>query len=217
MAPNCIVVWVVEDNRALRETLAELIGSQPDMRCERALPDCERVLEAVDAGEVPDVVLMDLGLPGLSGIEGIRRLHGLSPTSRVLVLTIQEDDQAVFDAIAAGASGYLLKPLPPTELLDAVRGVVAGAAPINPFIARKLLDVFALAPRRHAGSAEHGLTARERGILQLLVEGLTLRAIGERLELSYHTISNHLRNIYAKLHVRSRSAAVSRALREDLL
>ena len=217
MAPNCISVWVVEGNRAVRDTLGELLNSQSDMRCGRALPNCERALEAIDAGEVPDVVLMDLGLPGMSGIEGIRRVHGLSPTSRVLVLTIQEDDLAVFDAIAAGASGYLLKPLPPPELLDAVRGVVAGAAPINPFIARKLLDAFALAPRRPSGSEEHGLTARERGILQLLVEGLTLREIGAQLELSYHTISNHLRNIYAKLHVRSRSAAVSRALREDLL
>ena len=211
-------VWIVEDNRALREILAELLNEQPDMVCERALPDCERLLDALDAGEAPNVALMDLGLPGLSGIEGIRRLHGLSPTTRVLVLTIHDDDERVFDAISAGASGYLLKPLPPTQLMEAIRGVVHGAAPINPFIARKLLTVFANQPPARSHNADsYGLTTRETEILQLLVDGLTLRAIGERLSLSYHTISNHLRNIYAKLHVRSRSAAVSRALREDLL
>jgi DNA-binding NarL/FixJ family response regulator len=212
-----IAVWVVEDNRALREALAGLLDDQPDLCCTRALPDCERMLEALQAGEVPDAVLMDIGLPGLSGIEGIRRLHGLSPTTRVLVLTIHEDDQQVFDAISAGASGYLLKPLPRVQLLDAIRDVMRGAAPINPFIAGKLLAAFAQHSAPRSRTNDSGLTARERDILQLLVDGLTLRGIGERLGLSYHTISNHLRNIYAKLHVRSRSAAVSRALRDDLL
>lgn len=210
-------VWVVEDNRALREALAELLDAQPDMCCELALPDCERLLDALDAGDAPDVVLMDLGLPGLPGVEGIRRLHGLSPTTRVLVLTIHEDDERVFEAISAGASGYLLKPLPPAQIAGAIREVMQGAAPINPFIARKLLSVFARTAPARARTAPYALTAREREILQLLVDGLALRAIGERLDLSYHTISNHLRNIYAKLHVHSRSAAVTRALREDLI
>lgn len=211
-------VWIVEDNRALRDSLVELLNLQPDMHCTYALPSCERLIETLDSGEAPDVALMDLGLPGLSGIEGIRRLHGLSPTTRVLVLTIHDDDERVFDAIAAGASGYLLKPLPPTQLVGAIRGVVHGAAPINPYIARKLLSVFARhVPARSPATDGYGLTGRETEILQLLVDGLTLRAIGEQLNLSYHTISNHLRNVYAKLHVHSRSAAVSRALKEDLL
>ncbi|MCB1554127.1 MAG: response regulator transcription factor [Xanthomonadales bacterium] len=215
--PPIITVWIVEDNRALRETFADLIDSEADMHCAEALPDCERLFDALDAGGVPDVVLMDLGLPGASGVEGIRRIHGMSPSTRVLVLTIHEDDERVFEAITAGASGYLLKPLPPDAVLEAIRGLVKGAAPINPFVARKLLDVFAQHPPVRPRSDEYGLTAREREILQLLVDGLALRAIGDRLGLSYHTISNHLRNVYAKLHVRSRSAAVSRALREDLL
>ena len=216
--PHRLNNWIVEDNRSLRDTLAELLDLQSDIRCERAFPDCERLFDALDAGEAPDVALMDLGLPGVSGIEGIRRLHCLSPTTRVLVLTIHDDDERVFDAISAGASGYLLKPLPPQQLVDAVRGVMHGAAPINPFIARKLLTVFAnQSPARNQAADSYGLTERESGILQLLVDGLTLRAIGEQLNLSYHTISNHLRNIYAKLHVHSRSAAISRALKEDLL
>jgi DNA-binding NarL/FixJ family response regulator len=212
-----IAVWIVEDNQALRAVLAELLSLQPDMHCVHALPDCERLMDALDTGDAPDVVLMDLGLPGLPGVEGIRRIHGLSPTTRVLVLTIHEDDERVFDAISAGASGYLLKPLPPAQLLQAIRDAVQGGAPINPFIARKLLAEFGRIPPSRARCAPYTLTAREREILQSLVDGLSLRAIGERLGLSYHTISNHLRNVYAKLHVHSRSAAVSRALREDLV
>ena len=216
-ADSPIAVWIVEDNRALREAYAALIDGEPDMHSAEALPDCERLFDALDAGGVPDVVLMDLGLPGVSGIDGIRRIQGMSPSSRVLVLTIHEDDERVFEAIAAGASGYLLKPVPPESVLEAVRGLVKGAAPINPFVARKLLDVFAHRAPVRPRPDEYGLSAREREILQLLVDGLTLRAIGERLGLSYHTISNHLRNVYAKLHVRSRSAAVGRALREGLV
>lgn len=212
-----IAVWVIEDNRALREALAGLLDDQPDLYCAHALPDCERMLEVLDAGEAPDVVLMDIGLPGLSGIEGIRRLHGLSPTTRVLVLTIHEDDQQVFDAISAGASGYLLKPLPPQQLLEAIGEVMRGAAPINPFIAGKLLAQFARKAQRSPPVHTYGLSQRERGILELLVEGLPLKRIAERLGLSYHTICNHLRNVYSKLHVRSRSSAVAKALRESLL
>lgn len=215
--PHRIAVWIVEDNRALREALVELLDAQSDMHCPLAMPDCERLLDALDVGDAPDVVLMDLGLPGLPGVEGIRRIHGLSPTTRVLVLTIHQDDERVFEAISAGASGYLLKPLPPDQISEAIREVMHGAAPIDPFIARKLLAAFARSAPARARTAPYALTAREREILQLLVDGLALRAIGERLGLSYHTISNHLRNIYAKLHVRSRSAAVTRALREDLV
>ena len=216
-APEAVDVWVVEDNRALRQTLAELIDAETDLRCSLAVPDCERFIDALEAGLTADVVLMDLGLPGLSGLEGIRRVHGMSPTSRVLVLTIHEDDERVFEAIRAGASGYLLKPLPLDQVLDAIRQVVAGAAPINPFIAQRLLSEFAHQVPARSAHDPVGLSSREREILQLLVDGLPLRGIGERLGLSYHTISNHLRNVYAKLHVRSRSAAVARALREGML
>jgi len=132
-------------------------------------------------------------------------------------LTIHAEDEKVFEAICAGATGYLLKPSSSTEIIEAVREVERGAAPINPYIARKMLGLFArLSPPRPA-EGDYRLTPREKTILQLLVEGLTMEQIASRLTLSYHTIDNHLRNIYRKLHVHSRSRAVTKAIREELI
>jgi DNA-binding NarL/FixJ family response regulator len=219
-AHDPLEVWLVEDSAMLRGALGELIDRQEDMRCALSVGDCEGFLAALDAGGVPDIVLMDIGLPGRSGIDGISRLHSQSPASKAIVLTIHAEDDKVFAAICAGASGYLLKPSPPERIVGAIREAARGAAPINAYIARKMLAMFArLAPKPQAGSESeaYGLTARERQILEHLVAGLTLRQIAEELHLSYHTIGNHLRNVYRKLHVRSRSGAVAKALREELV
>ena len=212
-----IAVWIVEDNRALRSVLAEAIDEQPDLRCRLAVGSAEDMLAALEHGDPPDVALIDLGLPGVSGTQAIGYLHGMSPATRSIVLTIHAEDDTVFEAICAGASGYLLKPSHPSLIVDAIHEVMAGAAPINPFIAGKLLAQFARKAQRSPPVHTYGLSQRERGILELLVEGLPLKRIAERLGLSYHTICNHLRNVYAKLHVRSRSSAVAKALRESLL
>ena len=212
-----LTVWVVEDNRMLRRNLAELVDEQPHMSCELAVGSCEEFLAALEAGGAPDIVLMDLGLPGRSGTEGIERIHSRCPASKVIVLTIHEESEKVFEAICAGASGYLLKPLPPERIVQAIHDVERGAAPINPYIARKVLSMFTRLPSPRSGGDAYGLTPRQREILQLLVEGQTMREIAGELNLSYHTVGNHLRNIYHKLHVRSRSGAVARALREDLV
>jgi DNA-binding NarL/FixJ family response regulator len=160
---------------------------------------------------------MDLGLPGRSGIEGIARVHSIAPATNVIVLTIHAEEERVVDAIAAGATGYLLKPSHPAQILDAIRQVRQGAAPINPYIARKLLARFARqAPARPSGSGYH-LTARETEVLELLVDGLTMEQIAARLGASTHTIDNHVRHIYQKLHVRNRARAVAKAVREDLV
>lgn len=217
MSPEALTVWVVEDNRMLRRNLAELIDEQAEMSCPLAVASCEEFLAALEEGGLPDVVLMDLGLPGRSGTEGIARIQSQSPATQVIVLTIHEEDEKVFEAICAGASGYLLKPSPPAKILEAIREVRRGGAPINAFIARKMLSMFGRLPAVRPANEEYGLTAREREILQLLVDGLTMKKIAERLNLSYHTVGNHLRNIYHKLHVRSRSGAIAKALREDLL
>jgi DNA-binding NarL/FixJ family response regulator len=210
-------VWIVEDNDMLRDNLAQILNEQPDMHCALALDCCEDFVAALEAGGAPDLVLMDVGLPGASGIEGVTRASSLSPATKVIILTIHAEDQKVFEAICAGASGYLLKPSSPQQIVDAVRDVERGAAPINPYIARKMLSLFSrLSPPRPA-EADYGLTAREKTILQLLVEGLTMEQCATRLDLSYHTIDNHLRNIYRKLHVHSRSKAVSKAIREELI
>jgi DNA-binding NarL/FixJ family response regulator len=212
-----LTVWIVEDNRLLRENLAELVNEQPDMECLLAVESCEEFLAALEEGAVPDVVLMDLGLPGSSGTEGLTRLHTVSPATRAIVLTIHEEDEKVFEAICAGASGYLLKPSPPKVIVDAIRQARLGAAPINGFIANKVLAMFPRLARPKPPEDEYGVTTRERQILQLLVDGLTMKQIAGRLNLSYHTVGNHLRNIYHKLHVRSRSGAVAKALREELV
>lgn len=214
-------VWLVEDNSLLRRSVERLIGGAPDLVCPLAAGRAEEALAALDAGLVPDLVLMDIGLPGLSGIEATRRVRSLCPTARVLMFTVHEEDDKVFAAICAGASGYLLKPLPAEGLLEAIREAARGASPINGYIARRLLEQFARGGAPPASAAEApddpGLTAREREILERLVEGLSMKEIASRCDLSYHTIDTHVRHIYAKLHVRRRAGAVARALRDRLI
>jgi DNA-binding NarL/FixJ family response regulator len=210
-------VWIVEDNALYRRELAALLNASRGLSCPLAVPSCEEALYALDEGMVPDIVLMDIGLPGMSGIEGARRIRGVSPAARIVMLTVHQEDAKVFDAVCAGASGYLLKPAPADEIVEAVRDVLRGAAPMNGYIAKKVLDMFSRLPAPRAAEEGYGLTEREKEILTLLVDGLTMREIAERLDLSYHTIDTHLRNIYGKLHVRSRSGAVAKALKERLL
>lgn len=210
-------VWLVEDNRLFRDSLAELLAQTDGIVCAVAVESCERLLEELESRPPPDIVLMDIGLPGMSGIEGTRRVRSRAPASRVIMLTVQEEDEKVFQAICAGASGYLLKPLPPERILLAIHDVRSGAAPINGYIARKVLAMFsrfAVAPATHE---PYGLTPREKEILSLLVDGLIMKEIAARLGLSYHTIDTHLRSIYDKLHVHSRTGVVAKALRERIL
>lgn len=216
-APEPTQVWLVEDNDLYRRSLADLLSAAGDLACPLSVGSCEEALAALDAGEVPDLVFMDIGLPGMSGIEGTRRIRSLSPASRVVMLTVHEEDDKVFEAICAGASGYLLKSASADRIVEAVRQVVRGAAPINGQIATKMLRLFSgLAPREPTPD-EHGLSPREREILQHLVDGMTMKQIAGRLGVSYHTVTTHVRNIYEKLHVHSRGGAVSKAIREGLV
>lgn len=209
-----IHVWVVEDNPLFRETVRELFARRPDMPCTLAVGSCEEALAALRRGHVPHVVLMDLGLPGMSGIDGIARIRAISPMSQVVVLTVHEEDDQVFEALCAGASGYLLKPASGEQIVVAVETALRGGAPMNAFVARKVLGMFTRFARP---PVDHGLTARELEILQLLVEAHTQKQIARTLDLSPHTVDTHLRNIYAKLHVHSRSGAVAKATRERLV
>jgi len=216
-APADIDVWIVEDNEHLRATIAELLEEQPGLRCALAIPTCEDALAALEQGHVPQIVLMDLGLPGMSGIEGTRRIRAISPASRIVVLSVKEDDDTVFEALCAGASGYLLKPASGDRIVEAVRMARNGGAPMNAFIARKVLTMFTDVARSRGAHGDYGLTAREREILRLLCEDCTQKGIADQLFLSPHTVDTHLRNIYGKLHVHSRTGAVGKALRERLL
>jgi DNA-binding NarL/FixJ family response regulator len=210
-------VWIVEDHARLRRDLAALLEGEEDLNCTLAVSSVEDALAALDEDPPPDVVLMDIGLPGMNGIEGTARLRSLSPTTRVVVLTVHAEDEKVFDAICAGACGYLLKPSAPGRIVAAVRQAARGAAPINAFIASKILAQFARLTPAPTPVTDYGLTGREREILQLLVDGLTMRQIADHLDVSYHTVDTHLRNIYEKLHVRTRSKAVAKAVRERLV
>lgn len=207
-------VWLVEDNRMFRRAIAAVIEAENDLRCSLVAASCEEAISALDDGGLPDVVLLDIGLPGMDGIEGAREIRSRCPTARLIMLTVHEEDEKVFRAICAGASGYLLKPSGGDEIVGAIRDVISGGAPVNAYIARKVLERFAdLA----APGADYGLTEREGEILRLLVDGLLLKQIAGRLEISYHTVDAHVRNVYDKLHVRSRSDAVVKAVKERLV
>jgi len=207
-------IWLVEDNAQFRNSIGELINNASGLQCPGAFADCEKAVEALEEKDAPEVILMDIGLPGMDGIEGTRLVKKLSPATDVIMLTVYDDDEKVFQAICAGATGYLLKDSPPESIVSAIRDVLAGGAPINAHIARRMLEMFS---RVAAPKGEYGLTTREKEVLSLLTEGMTKKQIADQLFLSYFTVDTHLRNIYAKLHVHSRSGAIAKVLKEQIL
>ena len=208
-------VWVIEDSARYRDTLSALIDGSERLRAAHGFADCESALSLLDDGkELPRLILMDLGLPGMNGIDGIRQVRERAPSIPVVMLTVHQSNDRIFEAICSGASGYLLKSAPLAEILRGLENVLDGGAAINAQIARRVLDMFSglVTPQ-----SDYGLSDRERQILQLLVEGRTKAQIAEQIALSPHTIDTHTRNIYAKLHVNNRSGAVVKAVREHLL
>lgn len=211
---DTITLWVVEDDELYRNSICSLLNQTEGMRCERAFRTCEEALKILEKEYAPEVVLMDIGLPGMSGIEGVQRIKSISPATDLIMLTIHEEDQNVFKAICAGASGYLLKSSTSEEIIHAIKEVLGGGAPMNAQIARKVLDMFS---KIAAPKGDYHLTEREKEILRLMTEGLTKKGIANKLFLSYFTIDTHLKNIYTKLQVHTRSGAVAKVLKENLL
>ena len=208
MSPSShILVAIVEDEARTRNALELIIDGTPGMTCAQAFEDAESLLEA-DVGPDIDVVLLDIGLPGRSGLEAIEPICARWPRTDVLMLTVFDDEDQVFDALCRGASGYLLKNTPPAELLDSIREVKAGGAPMTASIARKVVRFF-----QRTSVKEETLTDREREVLQHLVDGKTNRQIAEALFISENTVAYHLKQIYEKLHVHSRAEAVAKAMR----
>jgi DNA-binding NarL/FixJ family response regulator len=209
-----IRVAVIEDRSDVRDALRLLLEETDDLSCAGAWGSMEAALPAI-APPLPDVILIDLGLPGMSGIDGIRHLVGRYPSLVLLVLSIYEEDQRIFDALCAGATGYLVKNTPPDELIGSLRQAVAGGSPMSPQIARKVIRLFRdLAP---ASPADYHLTPHETRLLRLMAEGLHYRTAGERLGVTASTVSFHLQQIYRKLQVQTKSEAVAKALRERLI
>lgn len=208
-------VIIIEDNELLRDSLKEAINKSSDINCKYTFSSGEAALESIEKEElVPDIILLDIGLPGMNGIELIPELRKLSPSSKIIIITVHDDDENVFNAICAGASGYLLKDLSSEKILASISEVMNGGAPMNMHIAKKVLNMFR---DQNVKSNGYSLSEREKEILSLLVEGLSKKQIAEKIFLSHHTVDSHLRNIYAKLEVHSRSSAISKAIKEKLL
>lgn len=203
----CIAVSIVEDDAPAREILADWLKHSPGFKCVGQHGTVEHALECLPA-EKPSVVLMDINLPGMSGIEGVRRLKPQLPGTQFLMLTVYEDADHIFDALAAGATGYLLKQTPRNELLESVREVHAGGSPMTGNIARRVVQAF---HREEPGGPESGnLSQREREVLELLARGYLYKEIMSELQVSRGTVNTYVRRIYEKLHVRSRWQAVAK-------
>jgi DNA-binding NarL/FixJ family response regulator len=211
--PRLAALWLIEDDEPYRNTIARLINNTEGMECTLAVSSCEEMMGALKGGDLPDVVLMDIVLPGMSGIEGVRRIRDASLSTPVIMLTIYQDDDKVFNAICAGASGYLLKSSPTQDVIQSIKTVLGGGSPINAHIARKVLDKFS---EKNAPTRDYGLTQREREVLHLLVEGHSMKQVAEKLFVEVSTIDTHVSNIYGKLQVHTRASAVSKAVREKL-
>ena len=211
-----IRVAVVEDNNAIREGLKILIDGTMGYSCIGSYVDCETMLKNIQKIN-PDILLMDLGLPGMSGIEGIKKAKVVLPELIILVLTIYEENDRIFDALCAGASGYLIKKTPPSKLLEAIKDAYEGGAPMSSQIARKVIEFFQTKKTTSPNKNEYVLTPREKEILSGLVEGHNFKAIADSLFISIETVRFHFRNIYRKLHVHSQSEAVAKALKEGLI
>ena len=204
-----IRVSIVEDNRGTRESLAELLGRAPTLRFVSAHPDGEEALRQIP-GEAPDVVLMDINLPKMNGIECVLRLKQQMPKMQILMLTTYEEGDLIFDSLRNGASGYLLKNMPPAELIQAIEQVHAGGAPMSMQIARKVVSHFQQI--KMPQSEMEKLTKREQEILALLAKGYLYKEIADQLGVTLSTVRAHLHTVYEKLHVQSRTEAVVKFL-----
>ena len=207
-------LWIVEDHTSFRRTLVRVLNAETGFQCTRDFDSCEKLLAALLPPDAPDLLLLDVGLPGMSGLDGIRLIRERSPEMLIIILTVFEDDDKVFQAICAGASGYLLKTSSAADITQAVHDALAGGSPMNPRIARRVLQMFSkFAPKQ----SDYGLSEREKEILQLMTTGLIKKEIADRLALSIHTVDTYLRRIYEKLQVNTRTGAVAKALREGLV
>jgi DNA-binding NarL/FixJ family response regulator len=209
-----IRVVIIEDLREVRDGLAMLIGGTNGFRCVATYRTMEEALVGLEGGG-PDVILTDIGLPGMSGIEGARILRERFPQVPILALSVYDDDENVFNAICAGASGYLVKNTAPARLLESLKEVAAGGAPMSPEVARRVVELFReFRPPSHAA---YRLTPQETELLRLIVQGHFYKTAAQVMGISTNTISFHLKNIYQKLHVHSKTEAVAKALRERLV
>ena len=210
-----IKVAIFEDNKKLRENLEQLINNADDMYCSGAFPDANKLLRNMQSAN-PDVVMMDINMPGISGIEAVQQIKEKYPDVQILMQTVFEENNKIFAAICAGASGYMLKKTAPQKMLDAIRETYNGGAPMTASVAVKVLQMF-----RSQSSADKkeyiDLSDREKEILALLVKGKSYKTIAAECFVSIDTVKTHVKHVYEKLHVHSKSEAVAKAIHQKLI
>jgi DNA-binding NarL/FixJ family response regulator len=206
-----IKVTIFEDNNGLRNGLFQLINGTEGFSCVGAFPDCENLIRKVEQS-LPDVILMDIEMPGMTGIEAVKIIREKFPTIKVLMQTIFEDDNKIFNSICAGASGYMIKNTSPARMLDCIKEIYDGGSPMTPSIANKVLQM--LKEKSGAGETENfNLTSREKEVLSCLVRGMSYKLIADACFISIETVRGHIKNIYEKLQVHSKSEAVAKAIK----
>jgi DNA-binding NarL/FixJ family response regulator len=209
-----ISVGIVEDDRSLREGLAMLINATDGYRCARTFGSVEEAFRVIEL-DLPDVLLLDIHLPGIPGSEAVGILKEKFPSIQILMLTVYDEQEMVFESICNGASGYLLKKTPPARLLEYIREVFEGGAPMSPEIARKVVNLFQRTGPPH--KMDEQLTSQEVALLKLLAEGFSYQGAAGQMKISVNTVRNYIRTVYEKLHVHSKSEAVSKAIRSGLI
>lgn len=211
-----IKVIVVEDIKSIRDGLFALVDGTPELTCMNSYDSCESMLPNLKVNN-PDVILLDIQLNGMSGIDGIKEIRDILPDVNIIMLTVYEDNKNIFEALMAGASGYLLKTTPPVQIIDSIKDANDGGSPMNSLIANKVIKLMRLSHSEMSKKESLELSERETEILQKLSIGTGYKYIADELFISIHTVRYHIRNIYQKMQVHSQSEAVSIALRKGLI
>jgi|ERR1051325_343038 DNA-binding NarL/FixJ family response regulator len=211
-----IKVTLYDDNNSLRKSLEQLIQTYPDFELAGSFPNPLHILENTKE-KTPDVILMDIDMPGMTGIEAVGLVHKNFPNVKVVMQTVFDEDEKIFESICNGAVGYILKKTPPLQILDSIKQAKAGGAPMTPTVAIKILKMFRQQPPPPEEKNKVDLSSREQEILSALTKGMSYKMIAEEIKIGIDTVRFHIKNIYEKLHVHSNTEAVSRALKEGLI